>query len=95
MNTDLEALGITCADLNIENAPKGVRILSCAVTGDTIEATILFWVYSREPIILTLACADQFPLLLLGSNTTTVPKRCSFELVSQGDFNRLTELRQC
>ena len=43
LNTDLESLGITCADLNIQNAPRGIRIISCAVAGDTIEATILFW----------------------------------------------------
>jgi hypothetical protein len=43
MNTDLEALGITCADLNIQNAPRGAYIISCAVVGETIEATILFW----------------------------------------------------
>jgi len=43
MNTDLESLGITCADLNIQNAPRGIRIISCAVAGDAIEATILFW----------------------------------------------------
>ena len=35
MNTDLESLGITCADLNIQNAPRGIRIISCAVAGDT------------------------------------------------------------
>ncbi len=43
LNTDLESLGITCADLNIQNAPRGIRIISCDVVGNTIEATILFW----------------------------------------------------
>jgi len=43
LNTDLESLGITCADLNIQNAPRGIRIISCAEVGETIEATILFW----------------------------------------------------
>ena len=43
LNTDLESLGITCADLNIQNAPRGAYIISCAVSGDSIEATILFW----------------------------------------------------
>jgi hypothetical protein len=43
LNVDLESAGITCADLNIQNTPKGVWIISCAVAGDTIEATILFW----------------------------------------------------
>jgi hypothetical protein len=42
-NQDLESLGITCADLNIQNAPKGISIISCAVAGNSIEATILFW----------------------------------------------------
>ncbi len=43
LNVDLESLGITCADLNIQNAPRGAYIISCAVSGDSIEATILFW----------------------------------------------------
>jgi hypothetical protein len=42
-NTDLEAAGITCADLTIQDAPPGMKIMSCSVASDTVEAVILFW----------------------------------------------------
>ena len=64
MNTDLESLGITCADLNIQNAPKGVRILSCAVAGDTIEATILFWGVQPGTYNINLGQCGSIPFVV-------------------------------
>jgi hypothetical protein len=43
LDVNIEELGVTCADLNIQNAPKGVAIISCTVSGNSIDATMLFW----------------------------------------------------
>jgi len=64
MNTDLEALGITCADLNIQNAPRGIRIISCAVVGDTIEATILFWGVQPGTYNINLGPCGSIPFVV-------------------------------
>ena len=64
MNVDLESLGITCADLNIQNAPKGISIISCAVAGDSIEATILFWGVKPGTYNLNLDPCGSIPFVV-------------------------------
>jgi hypothetical protein len=64
MNVDLESLGITCADLNIQNAPRGIRIISCAVAGDAIEATILFWGIQPGTYNLNVGQCGSIPFIV-------------------------------
>jgi len=64
MNTDLESLGITCADLNVQNAPRGVRMITCAVAGDTIDATILFWGIQPGTYNLNIGPCGSIPFVV-------------------------------
>jgi hypothetical protein len=64
VDVDLESLGITCADLNIQNAPQGVSFISCAVVGDSIEATILFWRVQPGTYNLDLAPCGSIPFVI-------------------------------
>jgi len=64
LNKDLESLGITCADLNIQNAPQGISIISCEVAGDAIEATILFWGVKPGTYNLNLDPCGTIPFIV-------------------------------
>ena len=64
LNKDLQSLGITCADLNIQNAPKGISIISCAVAGDSIEATILIWGVKPGTYNLNLDPCGSIPFVV-------------------------------
>ena len=66
MNTDLASLGITCADLTIQNAPAGVRIISCSVAGDTIQATILFWGVQPGTYNINIGSCGSIPFVVSG-----------------------------
>ena len=64
LNKDVESLGITCADLNIQNAPQGISIISCEVVGDAIEATILFWGVKPGTYNLNLDPCGTIPFIV-------------------------------
>jgi hypothetical protein len=64
VNVDLEAIGITEDDLTIENAPKGVHILSANVVGNKIEVIVLFWGVKSGAYNLKLGSCNPIPFVI-------------------------------
>jgi hypothetical protein len=65
-NTDLEARGITSADLTIQNSPNYFNIISSVVSGNTINATILFWGMQGGSYNLNIGSCGSIPIVVSG-----------------------------
>jgi hypothetical protein len=64
LDVDLEAAGITVEDLNFENAPKGITILSAQISGNSIKAVVLFWSVTPGTYNLNLGPCGSIPFAI-------------------------------
>jgi hypothetical protein len=64
LNADLEAAGITTGDLNFENTPKGVTILSAQISFNSISALILFSGVKPGTYNVNLGPCGSIPLII-------------------------------